>query len=87
MYLIFLLKIMIVEILLNKKVQVCKKIDSKFFKGKINKCVHDWKNIKNELSILSFEQNIDKILNKKVDICAMFKTKHELNKIHPSMVS
>jgi hypothetical protein len=41
----------------------------------------------NELSIMSFGQNIDKILNKKVDICAMFNTKHGLNKIKPSIIS
>jgi hypothetical protein len=49
--------------------------------------VHDWKKIKNELSILSFEQNIDNISNKKIDICAKFRTKHGLNKMHPSMVA
>ncbi len=58
-----------------------------FLKGKKHKCVHDWKKIKNELSILSCEQNIDKILNKKVDICVTFKRKHKLNKMHLSMVS
>jgi hypothetical protein len=38
--------------------------------------------IKNEISILSF----DKILNKKLNICVTFRTKHELNKMHSSMV-
>ncbi len=41
---------------------------------------------KNELSILSFGQNINMILNKKFDICAMFILEHGLNKMHPSMV-
>jgi hypothetical protein len=34
---------------------------------------------------LSFGQNIDKILNKKVKICATFLKKHGLNKTHPSI--
>jgi hypothetical protein len=42
---------------------------------------------KNELSILSFGQNINRILNKKVDICATFIIEHGSNKMHPSMVS
>jgi hypothetical protein len=29
-----------------------------------------------------FGQNINKILNKKVDICATFRTKHGLNRMH-----
>jgi hypothetical protein len=49
--------------------------------------VHDWKKNNNEFSILSFEQNIDNISNKKVDICATFRTKRGLNKMHPSMVA
>lgn len=49
--------------------------------------MHDWKKTKNELSILSFEQKIDNISNKKVDICATFRTKHGLNKTHHSMVA
>jgi hypothetical protein len=36
-----------------------------------------WLNFfKKKLSILLFEQNIDKILTKNVDICATFITKH-----------
>jgi hypothetical protein len=34
-----------------------------------------------------FGQNINKLLNKKIDICALFRTKHGLNKMHPSMCS
>jgi len=41
----------------------------------------------NEISIFSFGQNIDNILNKKGDICATFRTKHGLNNVHPFMVS
>jgi hypothetical protein len=45
------------------------------------------KKIWNEILIFSFGQNIDNILNKKVDICATFRTKHGLNKMHLFMVS
>ncbi len=48
--------------------------------------MHDWKNIKNELWIFSFGQNIDKILNKEVEIYATFRKKHGSYKMHPSMV-
>jgi len=54
---------------------------------KKHKSVHDWNKIWNKILIFSFEQNIDNILNKKVDICAMFKTKYGLNKMHLFMVS
>jgi hypothetical protein len=54
---------------------------------KKHKCVHDWKKIWNEILIFSFGQNIDNILNKKVDICATFRTKYGLNKMHLFMVS
>jgi len=33
----------------------------------------------------SFGKNINKILNNKIGICAMFITKHLLNKMHPIM--
>ncbi len=39
--------------------------------------------IENEISILSFGQNIDK----KFNICAMFKTIHEFNRMQSSLVS
>jgi hypothetical protein len=45
------------------------------------------KKIKNKLSILSFGLNINKTLNFNIDIFAMFKTKHGLNKMHLLMVS
>ncbi len=37
----------------------------------------------NEISIFSFGQNIDNVLNKKADICATFRAKHGLNKMQP----
>jgi hypothetical protein len=50
-----------------------------FWKGNKCKFVHHWNNIKNELLIFSFGQNINKILNLKVDICATFWMKNGLN--------
>jgi hypothetical protein len=49
--------------------------------------MHDWKKIKMNFQFCHFQKNIDKILNKKIDICATFKTKHGLNKMHPFVVS
>jgi hypothetical protein len=46
-------------------------------------CVCQWKNINNELLIVSFGQNINKILNITIGICATFTTKRGLNKMHP----
>ncbi len=42
---------------------------------------------KNELSILLFGQNINRILNKKVDIYATFWIEQGLDKMHLYMVS
>jgi hypothetical protein len=42
---------------------------------------------KNELSILLFGQNINRILNKKVDIYATFLIEQGLDKMHLYMVS
>jgi hypothetical protein len=50
-------------------------------KGEKYKCV-SLKKINNELLILLFGQNINKILNIEVDICGIFITKHWLNKKH-----
>jgi len=38
--------------------------------------VHHWNFFNNELLIISFEQNINKILNIEYDICATLITKH-----------
>jgi hypothetical protein len=40
---------------------------------------------KNKLLVFSFGENINKILNIKVGICAIFTMKHGLNKTHPTM--
>jgi hypothetical protein len=58
-----------------------------FLKWKKCKCADNWKKIKNELSTLSFGQNIGKILNRKINICATFRRKNGLNKMHKFIVS
>jgi len=57
------------------------KISLDFLNGKT---VNVWmieKRLKNELSAFSFGQNIDKILNRKINICATFRMKNGLNKM------
>jgi len=49
--------------------------------------MHNWNKNKNDLPMFSFEKNIDKILNKKINICIMFRPKHGLNQMHTSKVS
>jgi hypothetical protein len=52
---------------------------SLIFFNKINVCMIEKKNW---IIIFFIWKNINKILNKKVDICVTFKTKHGLNKMH-----
>jgi hypothetical protein len=54
-----------------------------FLNGEKYKCVCQWENINNELLIISFGENINKILNITIGICATFTMKHGLNKMHP----
>jgi len=65
---------MVIEILLNNKIQT--------FFTQMN--LHHWKKINSDLLIFSFGQNMNKILNIKSGICAMFTMKHSLNKMHPT---
>jgi hypothetical protein len=56
------------------------------FKRNKHKCLHDLKRLKINFHVVICT-NVDKILNKKVNICATFRTKHGLHKMHPCMVS
>jgi len=59
-----------------------------FLKEKnINVCMIKKKIKTQTFNFVMFGQTINKLLNKKIDICAMFRTKHGLNKMHPSMCS
>ncbi len=62
------------------------KMNLHFLNGK-NVNVWMIEKIKNELSTLSGGQNVDKILNKKINICATFRMKNGLNRMHPFIVS
>jgi len=60
---------MVIEILLNNEIQMN---------------LHHWKKINNDFLFFSFGQDMNKILNIKGSICAMFTTKHRLNIMHPT---
>jgi hypothetical protein len=77
---------MVIEILLNDEIQTLfYSNEITFLKGLKYMCIHHWKKINNELLNFSFGQNVNKTLNIKVGICAMFTMKHRLNKMHPNI--
>ncbi len=68
-------KKIVIEILLNNKIEAFfSSNEFTFLKGEKFECV-SLKKFNNELLILLFGQNINKILNIEVNICGMFKQK------------
>jgi hypothetical protein len=62
-------------------------INVHFWKINIFNCVCHWKYFKNQLFFFSIWRNINKIWNIEIDVCAMFKVKYGLNRMHFFMFS
>ncbi len=56
-----------------------------FWKKNIFNCVCHWKYFKNQLNFFSIWTSINKIWNIEIDVCAMFKVKYGLNRMHSTI--